>query len=105
MLRLMRDKMKTKLEERKLWTTKDGKILQISQMTKRHIKDCLKMLKNQNKMGLKETISYIISSREYEMLSDNAQLAFDHSQEIAFNKLPSKWIDIFEEELKRRKNE
>lgn len=75
------------------WTTKDGRIIPVTQMSVSHIKNCIRMLEND-----KPAFPC--------MFTENAQ----ESAEIEYNNFIEHidtWIEVFENELKSRegKNE
>jgi DNA topoisomerase IB len=81
------------------WKRKDGTLIDVKEMETSHIENCLAMLKKRNYVS-KATFEFYLtcSGPDGEM----AQWAFEQEQEEILSKYPSKWIDIFEEELKRR---
>jgi len=86
---------------KKIWKTKDGKNLKIKDMDTKHIKNCLKMLKERNFISIK---SFNLFLNSYDNQSDMVQLCLEREY---INKIPNQFIDFFEEELKKRgiKNE
>lgn len=83
-----------------LWTCQDGRKLKLSEMTTTHIKNALNMLRNKGYVSPKSVVFYLTCappSGEY------AQLAFDQECDYIFNAPNTEWIDIFEEELEKRK--
>jgi len=73
----------------KKWITKDGEILNISDMTTQHIKNCIKMLDRE------------INSIQFELLGDNG--GFREAALVNEDSMISKNLLNLNNELKRRK--
>lgn len=87
------------IDEKQYWTTKDGRKLTVDQMSTNHIKNALNTLKERGYVGLKTLNFYMSCPLPHgEMAMD----AFDQEFDWVSSAPVSKWVDIFEEELKNR---
>lgn len=82
------------------WKTKNGQKTHVSQMTTRHIRNALNMLKRAGYTSPK-TISFYLTCPE--PLGEQAGYLFDEEFDMVMDSPVTEWIDIFEEELERRK--
>lgn len=91
------------------WTTRDGRKLRIKSMETNHIENCIKMLKKNDFLSVKEynlqmkDIRVGLNMSDEGILGDSIVLGLYHDMSKICNKIPNEWIDIFEEELQRRK--
>lgn len=80
------------------WTTKDGRKLNVNDMSTQHIKNSLAMLKRKGHVSAKTLLFYLNCP---EPGGDGAQMAFEEELDSAI-KNANPFIDAFEEELKTR---
>jgi|WetSurMetagenome_2_1015567.scaffolds.fasta_scaffold485274_2 hypothetical protein len=76
-----------------VWKTKAGGSILISEMETKHIKNCLKMLRKDNYIGVKELAG---------LLCFEVDMAFEPDFDEAITKIPINKIDYFKEELNKR---
>jgi hypothetical protein len=76
-----------------LWTTKDGRQYALEEMGETHIENCARMLN-------RKRISSPFPCFNGEMAQMYAESEYDHEQRAL-----TAWIDLFHDELKRRKEE
>jgi len=87
------------IEQLKTWTTKTGKILNISDMKTEHIINCIDMM---YRNGYIEISTYEFYFTCDLLFGDMAQLAFDEECESILDRVPSKKLDWLLEELEKR---
>lgn len=83
----------------KYWITKDKRKIAVKDMTNQHIINTLKML-DRNKFIAASTLEFYMSTSGPS--GDMAQLAFEQELDEVLDRIPTRWIDIFNKELKIR---
>lgn len=81
------------------WTTKDGRQIPINKMATQHIKNCLKMLKDQGYISM-ETLQFYLHCPE--PTAEGAYDAFSQELDRVLESDVNPYIDYFEAELKKR---
>jgi hypothetical protein len=84
------------------WKTKKGENILISQMATSHIKNVLKMLKDKGYIGV-STLSFYLTCRP--PTAEYALEAFEQEFDRVIEAPTTVYIDLFEEELKKRGEE
>lgn len=98
-----RDRVDALLEQREpLWQTKSGQLLRPSEMHTRHIENALAMLKRAGYVG-PSTVSFYLSCPLPH--GDGAMDAFDQEWDAVMDASVSKFVDIFKNILKQRKED
>ena len=83
------------------WETKDGRSIPVSEMETEHIVNALAHLRLQGYVSPKTVAFYVYCPPPR---GDMAQYFFDKEQEEVFNAPSTIFIDLFTEELKKRKH-
>ena len=83
----------------KQWKTKDGRKLEVTEMSTDHISSALAFLKRKGFISL-STLEFYLRCRP--PTADGALMAFEQECSRVFDAPPSLFIDIFEAELKER---
>jgi hypothetical protein len=83
----------------KKWTMKNGDKIKVKKMKTSHIINCVKLLKR-NGFESYSIFSFYMSCKGPS--GDMAQLAFEKELNYWIDKKPTKWIDVFNKELKKR---
>lgn len=86
----------------KQWRTKDGRKLMAEEMSTEHIVSALSLLKRKGFVSL-STLEFYLTCRP--PTGEGAQIAFGQECSRIFAAPASPFIDIFEEELKKRGGE
>jgi hypothetical protein len=88
----------------KYWTTKDKIKIAVKEMTTRHIKNTIDMLERNGYIAL-STFELITFEFYFYTSGPNGDIAQDDFEQECYETLhmtPTKWIDIFNQELKNR---
>ena len=85
---------------KKIWTTKDGRELLISEMETSHIENSINMMKKNRFIAFSTLKSYL--SAPCNKMGDGAQLAFDQEFDFICDCRINIKLDWLEEELKNR---
>lgn len=91
--RVLRDR-----ERQGIWTQRDGSAIAIKDMTDQHLLAALRMLKRKGFIGPRTLAAYLGPGPT----ADAASLAFEQEQRQAFDAPVSLFVDLFEDEIKRR---
>lgn len=83
----------------KYWTCKDGRKIKIKDLTISHIKNIIKFLKKRGFITPSILEFYLTCSRPN---GEMAQLEFERECNAVFSSPITDWIEILENELKRR---
>ena len=89
----------TQPEQTLIWTTEDGRQIPIKKMATQHIKNTLNMLRDKGYVGV-GTLSFYIHCTP--PTAEGALDAFDQEFARVIDAEPNGYIDLFEEELKKR---
>ncbi|MCA9362516.1 hypothetical protein KC906_04005 [Candidatus Kaiserbacteria bacterium] len=85
-----------------MWKCVDGLYVRVCDMQTRHIKRSLAMLRAKGFVS-PSTVSFYLSGPMPN--GDAAMIAYEEEQDYVFNAPVSRFIDLFEQELKKRSEE
>ena len=86
----------TDIDKAKKWKTQDGRVLLISNMATSHIINCIRRL---NRNGYISQRAWVVPPPS---TSDLALMVYEHEVKPTLERTPSKYIDYFNDELKKR---
>jgi hypothetical protein len=81
------------------WTCKDGHEIEVADMTDKHLLNAYKMLKNKGAVSPK-TLAYYLTCKMPN--GEMAKIAFDEEFNMLLDAPVSEFVDIFEDEIKKR---
>jgi len=84
---------------RHIWNTQDGRQIPVEKMSDDHVRNSYQMMKRNGFVSMKTLMFYLIGPQPR---GEMAQMAVEHEMDRMFDKPTSKWIDVFEDEAKRR---
>lgn len=90
------------MKDKKIWTTKTGEKILISEMDDKHLLNAYKMLWRNGFID-KETLEFYLFAPQPN--GDGAQMAFEQEQDEIFSRIPHSSMGELKKELEKRKIE
>ncbi len=87
------------MRRNQIWKCRDGKLINVSDMTDQHVSNTLAMLRRQGFIGRNTLEAYLAYPPPQ---GDMASYYYEQELDRVFSRPVNDWVDVFEEEVKRR---